>query len=150
MHRAGTPVVVTTPGRGQRVILAGRVDVTCVADLRTVLHQAIDDGTGELHVDVSDLILVDAAGLGVLLGAHRRAERAGRELILSNVPEDLGRLLFKTRLYRVLHVDRGPAAITPVQEPAEPRLVDLTDEPRAVIRLPDAGQFQQGLTDRPG
>lgn len=143
-------MVVTEPGRGQRVILSGRVDVTCVADLRTVLHQAIDDGTGELHVDVGELTLVDAAGLGVLLGAHRRAERAGRVLVLFNVSEDLGRLLFKTRLYRVLHVDREGTPRTPAQGSSEPRLVDLTEEPKAVIRLPDVTQFQQGMTDHPG
>jgi anti-anti-sigma factor len=107
-------MVVCEDSAGQRITLSGRVDVTCVADLRSVLHAAIDDGVGELRVDVGGLELVDAAGLGVLLGAHRRAQRAGRSLVLVRVPDELSRLLFKTRLYRVLHVDRDdrPAVIT--------------------------------------
>lgn len=111
-------MVVREDSAGQRISLSGRVDVTTVADLRSVLHNAIDLGDGDLRVDVSTLELVDAAGLGVLLGAHRRAQRAGRTLILVGVSDDLSRLLFKTRLYRVLNVDR--------------------DEPSMVISLPDA------------
>jgi anti-sigma B factor antagonist len=111
-------MVVREDSAGQQISLSGKVDVTTVADLRSVLHNAIDVGDGELRIDVSTLELVDAAGLGVLLGAHRRAQRAGRTLVLVGVPDDLSRLLFKTRLYRVLNVDHG--------------------EPSVVIQLPDA------------
>ena len=111
-------MVVREDSAGQRISLSGKVDVTTVADLRSVLHNAIDTGAGDLQVDVSALELVDAAGLGVLLGAHRRAQRAGRNLVLVGVSDDLSRLLFKTRLYRVLKVDR--------------------DQPSVVISLPDA------------
>jgi anti-anti-sigma factor len=111
-------MVVREDSAGQRISLSGRVDVTTVADLRSVLHNAIDSGNGDLRVDVSSLELVDAAGLGVLLGAHRRAQRAGRALVLMGVSDDLARLLFKTRLYRVLNVDR--------------------EQPPVVISLPDA------------
>jgi anti-sigma B factor antagonist len=104
-------MVVREDSAGQRISLSGRVDVTTVADLRSVLHDAIDSGDGDLQVDVSTLELVDAAGLGVLLGAHRRAQRAGRSLVLVGVSDDLSRLLFKTRLYRVLKVDREQASV---------------------------------------
>lgn len=104
-------MVVREDSAGQRISLSGQVDVTTVADLRSVLHHAIDSGEGDLQVDVSTLQLVDAAGLGVLLGAHRRAQRAGRTLTLVGVSDDLSRLLFKTRLYRVLNVDREQSAV---------------------------------------
>ena len=68
-------MVVREDSAGQQISLSGKVDVTTVADLRSVLHGAIDQGDGVLRVDVSTLELVDAAGLGVLLGAHRRAQR---------------------------------------------------------------------------
>ena len=45
-------------------------------------------------------------GLGVLVGAHRRAQRAGRTLVLRDVPDPVGRLLFVTRLDRVLRTTR--------------------------------------------
>jgi anti-sigma B factor antagonist len=130
-------MVVREDSAGQRISLSGRVDVTTVADLRSVLHGAIDQGDGELLVDVSTLELVDAAGLGVLLGAHRRAQRAGRTLMLVGVPDDLSRLLFKTRLYRVLNVDRDQSSvIIALPDTRTSTLSRPVPAPRTSIALP--------------
>lgn len=100
---------VEVPGRA--VSLAGRLDVVSVADVRTVLHAAVDGGSGDLVVDLSALELLDATGLGVLVGTHRRAARAGRRLVLRDVPPRVMRLLVRTRLNRVLNVDAQPVAV---------------------------------------
>jgi anti-anti-sigma factor len=60
-----------------------------------------------LRIDVAGLELVDAAGLGALVAAHRRAGRAGLGFALVNVPDPLSRLLFISRLYRVLSVENS-------------------------------------------
>ena len=62
----------------------------------------MDAGDGELVLNLAGLESVDATGLGVLLGAHRRAQRAGRSVVLRSVPDWVGRLLLITRLDRVL------------------------------------------------
>ena len=95
---------------GARLRVAGEVDVRTVADLRQALIAAIDGGSGDLLLDCTDLHLVDATGLGALLSAHRRAQRAGRRLVLDNVQPDLSRLLHVSRLSRLLAVERRPAA----------------------------------------
>jgi anti-anti-sigma factor len=106
--------------------LGGRVDVTSVADLRTALSRAVDSSMAlaavpgaAVRFDVSGLELVDAAGLGALLSAHRRAGRAGLGFALVAVPEPLSRLLFISRLYRVIAVERPQA--DPVREIAPVR-----------------------------
>jgi anti-sigma B factor antagonist len=87
---------------GGLVRIAGRLDVHTVADVRLVLHEAIDTGSGDLLVDLAEAEVGDATGLGVLVGAHHRARRAGRRLVLVHVPPRLDRLLRATRLHRVL------------------------------------------------
>lgn len=87
---------------GTLVALSGRLDVHVAADVRNELAAAVDRGSGELVVVLADLEAVDATGLGVLVGAHRRAQRAGRTLVLEDVPAAVGRLLLITRLDRVL------------------------------------------------
>jgi anti-sigma B factor antagonist len=94
--------------------LGGRVDVTTVADLRTELQKAVDSASpladvpgAAIRFEVSELELVDAAGLGALVAAHRRACRAGLGFSLVNVPDRLSRLLFISRLYRVLSVEES-------------------------------------------
>jgi len=95
---------VDEPGR--LLVLRGRLDVRVTADVRLALAAAVSDGTGPLVLDVAALEGVDAPGLGVLVGAHRRAGRAGRTLVLRDVPPALTRALLLTRLDRVLRTAR--------------------------------------------
>ena len=87
-----------------RLSLRGRLDARSITDVRDVLHRAVDDAPGDLVVDLAGLEIWDAAGLGVLLGGHRRAERQGRRMLLTGVPAPITRMLRITRLSRVLHV----------------------------------------------
>ena len=101
-------LVVDVTQSGVRVALRGALDVHGAADARLALHAAAGEGSGDLLVDLSQTTWVDSTGLGVLLGAHRRAGRAGRRLVLLDPPPSLGRVLRATRLDRVLVV-RGAA-----------------------------------------
>ncbi|MCW2665545.1 MAG: anti-sigma-factor antagonist [Frankiales bacterium] len=91
---------------GRLVHLSGRLDVSAAADVRLLLFDQVQRGAGDLVVDLSALVAVDATGLGVLVGAHRHAGRAGRGLVLRDVPAPVARLLRLTRLDRVLRQAR--------------------------------------------
>lgn len=97
---------------GQLLRLRGRLDVTAAADVRLALSDAVDAGDGDLVLDLALLEAVDATGLGVLVGAHRRAGRNGRTLVLHDVPPGVGRLLRRTRLDRVLR--QSVSVVSPV------------------------------------
>lgn len=99
---ASQVTVELTPGSA---VLRGRLDVHSVADVRLLLHAVMDRGSGELVLDVGDMEVGDATGLGLLVGLHRRADRAGRRLVLRAVPPRLDRLLRLSRLHRILHVE---------------------------------------------
>ena len=96
---------------GHELHLTGRLGVAAAADVRMALAEAVESGTGDLVVDVAGLLAVDATGLGVLVGGHRRAGRAGRTLVLRDVPPGVARLLFLTRLDRVLSTSRTATAV---------------------------------------
>ena len=89
-------------GDHAELVVGGRLDVRSAADARTVLHSAVDGGVGDLLLDLSELDSWDATGLGVIMGAHRRAGRCGRRLVLRGVPPQMQRLLVATRLHRIL------------------------------------------------
>lgn len=95
---------------GCLLALRGRLGAASVGDVRAALTHAIEAGVEDIVVDMSGVELLDATGLGMLVGTHRRAERAGRRLVLHNVPERIDRLLIATRLHRVLCVERPIAA----------------------------------------
>lgn len=92
------------------IALPVRVDVTTSSDVRYALHVAIDAAaTGDLIVDASAVDMVDVAGLGVLVSAHRRARQAGRRLVLRDAQPRILRLFAVTRLHRVIDLDRSPS-----------------------------------------
>ena len=96
-------VVSMAPGTNE-IVLSGRLDVSTVHEVRGALHAAIDAGSGDLVVDMRDVEMLDPTGLGMLVGAHRRAGRAGRRLVLRNLGPQLERLLRVSRLNRILVV----------------------------------------------
>jgi anti-anti-sigma factor len=90
---------------GTRVALRGRLDAAGLPDARAALHGALRGGRGDLVVDLADVEVRDAAGLGMLLNAHRAARRGGRRLVLTGVPPAVDRMLRATRLHLVLNVE---------------------------------------------
>jgi anti-anti-sigma factor len=87
---------------GTVVRLAGRVDATTVALHRDRLHHAVDSGSGAVVVDLAQVEVLDATGVGMLLGAARRAARSGRPLVLRGTPIRVARMLHVTGIDRIL------------------------------------------------
>jgi|SRR5829696_1471421 len=91
------------------VELVGRLAVRGAAAAREALHEALRGegrGDGRVLVDLSGVELLDATGLGVLVGAHRQARLQGRELVLCDARPRVARLLTLTRLDRVIAMER--------------------------------------------
>ena len=97
-------VVSVAPGTSE-VVLSGRLDVSTVHDVRSAIHAALDTGSGDLVIDLGAVEMLDATGLGMLVGAHRKAGRGGRRLVLRNLTPQLQRLLRVSRLNRILMVE---------------------------------------------
>jgi anti-sigma B factor antagonist len=95
----------------QVVRIGARLDAGTSARVRERLHKGLDSGAGDLILDLSKLEMIDATGLGVLVGSHRRALSVQRRLVLRGVPPRIMRILAVTRLNRVLHVEVHEAAV---------------------------------------
>ena len=106
---AGVQVDEIVPGT--ELVVRGRLDVGSVSPVRDTLHRAVDAGIGDLIVHLEHAEVMDAVGLGVLVGAHRRARLADRRLVLVGVPERLEWLIRHTRLHRVLIRVCEPVAV---------------------------------------
>jgi anti-sigma B factor antagonist len=98
-------MVVSMAAGTSVVVLSGRLDVSSVHEVRSALHEALDTGSGDLVVDLRGVEILDATGLGMLVGAHRKAGRHGRRLVLRNLTPQLERLLRVSRLSRILAVE---------------------------------------------
>jgi anti-sigma B factor antagonist len=72
----------TTPDGDTTVAVTGEVDLYTAPRLREQLDEAIESGSQRLIVDLSELDFIDSTGLGVLVGALKRARQGGGELTL--------------------------------------------------------------------
>lgn len=96
------PVDVVQEAFGQVVTIHGRIDVHAISGLRDRLHDIVDAGSGDVVLRLGDAEIGDATALGLLVGTHHRARRAGRRLVVSEASERTARLLRASRLDRVL------------------------------------------------
>ncbi len=68
---------------------------------RDILQQITDliqDGHINFVVDLGELKFINSSGLGMLLTGLTKARKAGGEMILANVPEQVSNLLIITKL----------------------------------------------------
>src|SRR4051794_41849739 len=101
-QETGLDVRVVRPGA--EIDLVGRLDSRTAAMLREILQRSVDDGEGDLLLHIGALEIWDSAGLGVLVGAHRRARRAGRRVVLTPGPPRHLRPPRATNVYRLFVV----------------------------------------------
>jgi anti-sigma B factor antagonist len=104
-------VTVRWTGLGDEVLLSGRLDARAAAEVRDTLHAVLRAGSGRVIVDLSELELLDVTGLGVLVGAHRRARLDGRDMVLRGAPVRIARLLRRVHLDRVITLEPALATV---------------------------------------
>lgn len=109
-NRRGVDVIVVE-GDERHLVLSGHLSYDETPDLRATLLAAVEapDTEGDdLSLDLGALSLRDPAMLGLFLEVHRRCQRLGRRMVLTNVSPATDRLLRITRLSRVLYREDGP------------------------------------------
>lgn len=88
---------------GRTVVqLVGDLDVYSCARLRIALTGLSAAGQHRLAVELAELDFCDSSGLGVLVGAMKRARAGDGGLALVQVPDNLMRVLRITGLTKVL------------------------------------------------
>lgn len=99
-HQATATVEATASG--DVITLTGPLGVTTAADVRGLLHTAIDTGRGDVVLHLEHAEVVDSTGLGLIVEAHRRAGRHGRRVVIADATPRMHRLLRRTRLHRII------------------------------------------------
>jgi anti-sigma B factor antagonist len=84
------------------VVVAGELDVYTYPRLRDELVRLHEAGHHRLVLDLQELEFTDSSGLGVLVGAVKRARASGGGLVLVGVRESILRVLRITGLVRVM------------------------------------------------
>jgi anti-anti-sigma factor len=76
-----------------RISVAGEVDLTTAPRLRGLLSEATRTADGAVEVDLSAVSFCDASGVNALVTARTALTSLGRQLVLTNVPAQIARVL---------------------------------------------------------
>ena len=96
--------VSTADGRAV-VAVDGELDAYTSHELRTCLAELDEEGVTRIAVDLRRLTFVDSSGLGVLMGAARRARDRGGQVVLREVSPQIRRVLDVTGLSDLLPLE---------------------------------------------
>ncbi len=92
--------------------LEGEIDVTCAAELKRALIDAISSGR-EVQLDLAQASDLDVTAVQLLWAARREAEKAGTSFaVAGDVPENIGRAVCEAGF------ENFPVAVTPKAAPA--------------------------------
>jgi anti-anti-sigma factor len=101
-------VKITT--EGATLVLSGDFDARSTMKVRTAIYEHLaGQGEGNVHIDLSDVRLVDLTALKVLGVATREASRSGQHLTLRGCGPAVRRLLHLSHLIRVVELEREAA-----------------------------------------
>ena len=87
------------------VAASGDIDIATSPHLRDRLNAAVDDGFGDVVIDLRDIRFMDSTGIAVLLGANKQLRDGGRQLVLRDPSEPVRRVLEMLSLDTVLPIE---------------------------------------------
>lgn len=86
------------------VAASGEIDVATAPELREQLTDLVEAGTTRLVVDLEDVDFIDSTGLGVLVGAVRRARGTDGDVRLVCTNSRILKVLEATGLHEVFTI----------------------------------------------
>ncbi len=95
---------------GVRVALSGELNSMCAYTFDARLREVEARGPEFILLDLNGLDFVDAAGVGRILAAHRRARQCDRQLRLTRGTKTVQRVLAIAALDQLLEFEATPVA----------------------------------------
>jgi anti-anti-sigma factor len=86
------------------VMARGEIDIYTGEQLRALLHDVLVDKPGKLILDLSETTFIDSTGLSVIIGAFKRAQMTGVELVLQSPSRNVLRVMELTGLNRAIPI----------------------------------------------
>lgn len=87
-----------------KVTLSGEIDILSTGELKEQLHHLIDTFKRDMVIDCSELQYIDSTGLGILVGALKKANEIDKQVSIVNLKENIRKLFLITGLDKVFAI----------------------------------------------
>jgi anti-anti-sigma factor len=97
--------VAGSAGDERRTLAAsGEVDLATVDQFLIEANACLDEGAEVVEIDLGEVTFIDSSGLGALVRIRNAARDRDKELVLTNVPASVERLLAVTGLSEAFEI----------------------------------------------
>ena len=92
-------------GNAIEVYLAGEVDIYTSQRLKDKLYGIIDSNQLDLKINCRDLSYIDSTGLGIFVGALKKAKQNGKSIYISELKENIKKLFMISVLVNLFIIE---------------------------------------------
>jgi len=92
-------------GNSIEVYLDGEVDIYTSQKLKDKLYGIIDENQSDLKINCRDLSYIDSTGLGIFVGALKKAKQNGKNIYISELKENIKKLFMITGLDKLFIIE---------------------------------------------
>jgi anti-sigma B factor antagonist len=82
--------------------LKGEIDISNAHSLKEEIESAFANHPADMELDLSELNYIDSTGLGVIISVYGMMKESGSRIVLTNVRDNVKKLLKVTNLEQVL------------------------------------------------
>lgn len=81
-----------------KVFVSGEVDIYTAQSFKEKIYSIVEKTGDDLIIDCMDLNYIDSTGLGIFVGALKKAKLAGKSICLENIKDNIKKLFVITGL----------------------------------------------------
>lgn len=88
-----------------KVSLSGEVDIYTSQELKDNLYRVVESNKKDLIIDCKELNYIDSTGLGIFVGALKKAKQYEKKITIINLKENIKKLFIITGLDKIFEVE---------------------------------------------
>lgn len=87
------------------VYLTGEVDIYTSQQLKDKLYNLLDSERNDIRINCAGMNYIDSTGLGIMVGALKKAKEHGNMIYISNLKKNIKKLFAITGLDKVFIIE---------------------------------------------
>jgi anti-sigma B factor antagonist len=87
-----------------KVTLNGEIDIYTSNELKEKLYNIVDTNQKDLIIDCKELNYIDSTGLGIFVGALKKAKQHEKKIVIINLKDNIKKLFTITGLDKVFQI----------------------------------------------
>ena len=88
-----------------KIYISGEVDIYTSQNLKDKLYSIVDSLQMDLKIDCKELNYIDSTGLGIFVGALKKAKQYNKKIFLLNLKDNIKKLFTITGLDKIFIIE---------------------------------------------